>query len=699
MDRQSIKKVYVVFKTHLDIGFTDMGQTVLERYLNEYIPHSIDLAKEMNTGENKKFIWTVGSYLIDYFFEHGSKAYCGKLEQAIKNGDICWHGLACTTHTELMDEDLLDFDLSLSDALDKRFGRETIAAKMTDVPGHTKAILAQMSRHGKKYLHIGVNASSMVPDVPQTFLWKDGNNELIVQYSFEYGSPCYAEGMDSVLEFAHTGDNLGPQSEAAVMAEMDRIQALYPNALVVAATMDDYARCLWEAKDDLPVITEEIGDTWIHGIASDPLKIMRYKALLKLKNEWKSRGADIKDEAFKPFLMNLMLVAEHTWGLDFKKYLADFKNWTKEDFLKAREEDVTTLDFLTNRNAHMLGVLNEDFKRYRGGAFTGSYAVYEKSHAEQMAYIDKAVESLPKAYKAAAKNCLNALEEKRHKHFDEMTFSQEKLLYPYELVEINGWTAAFGGNGQLVTLRCGGKDWIDDKCIGRLVYTTYNALDCVNNYYSYNRAFKDNQCWSEGDFSKPGLENVEDLEHRDYTFAAKKIVLSGNTVTVALAGNPTAVSKYSCPAQAVIAYTFGDTVKIDLSWQDKDAGKIPEALWLEMNVNTENPYCWTMKKMGKTVYPMLVARGGNRRQHCVESVDYCGADGQVSLRSIHAPLISIGGRWLYGDYRQLPDMKDGFAWCLFNNKWGTNFKMWCEDDCYFEFEAAVTDYTNAADGR
>lgn len=51
-----------------------------------------------------------------------------------------------------------------------------------------------------------------------------------------------------------------------------------------------------------------------------------------------------------------------------------------------------------------------------------------------------------------------------------------------------------------------------------------------------------------------------------------------------------------------------------------------------------------------------------------------------------------GDNWLYGDYRDLPDMSDGFVWCLFNNKRGTNFKLWCEDDCYFEFELAVKDY-------
>ena len=89
---------------------------------------------------------------------------------------------------------------------------------------------------------------------------------------------------------------------------------------------------------------------------------------------------------------------------------------------------------------------------------------------------------------------------------------------------------------------------------------------------------------------------------------------------------------------------------------------------------------WKLEKMGEMIDPMKVVCGGNRRQHCVESVDYAGADGKMNVTSVHAPLVSVGGRWLYGDYRPQPDMAQGFAWCLFNNKWGTNFKMWCEDD-------------------
>ena len=70
MDYQKIKKVHVVYKTHLDIGFTDMGRNVLDRYVKEYIPHSVRLAEELNGGKEKRFIWTVGSYLIDYYLKH-----------------------------------------------------------------------------------------------------------------------------------------------------------------------------------------------------------------------------------------------------------------------------------------------------------------------------------------------------------------------------------------------------------------------------------------------------------------------------------------------------------------------------------------------------------------------------------------------------------------------------------------------------
>lgn len=673
----------MVYKTHLDIGFTDFSQNVLDKYVNEHIPHAIDLANKLNTEDNKKFIWTVGSYLIDYYLKHADREAVKRLEEAIKRGDVCWHGLACTTHTELLDRELLDFNLGISDNLDKQFGRKTIAAKMTDVPGHTRAMVESLFDHGIKYLHLGVNPSSMVPGVPLSFVWRTGDKDVIVQYSFKYGTPCYVDGMDEVLEFSHTGDNHGPQSVEVIQAEIDRIQAAYPNAVIEASTIDQYVKSLVNFKDTLPVIEEEIGDTWIHGIATDPLKVMRYRALIQLKNQWTKEGLLTKEMDFYPeFMINLLLIAEHTWGLNFQAHLADFTNWEKKDFQAARKADITNVEFFTNRNASMVKALEENFKQYPGGEFIASYQRFESSHEEQMNYIWKAIDALPLELESKARREFQRLESISH---DNQDTNGEYIAYPYEHVAIGPWEVAFGGNGEIVYLAKNNKEWIRDGHFGRLVYSTYNAIDCANNYYTYNRGFRENQWWSESDFSKPGVEFVENLEHREYKFGVQSIKILDKKVIINLQGNKKAVEEYGCPAHGMIQYNFGDTIDCCLNWTEKDANKMPEALWFDMNFDVENVNRWKMNKMGHMVSPGDVVKGGNRRQHCVEEMTYSGADGKISVKNIHSPLISVGGHWLYGDYRPLPDIKEGFSYCLFNNKWGTNFKMWCEDDCTFEF--------------
>ena len=59
-----MKKVYVVSKTHLDLGFTDYARNILQKYIDIFIPSAVSLAEQINTKENKSFIWTTGSWII-----------------------------------------------------------------------------------------------------------------------------------------------------------------------------------------------------------------------------------------------------------------------------------------------------------------------------------------------------------------------------------------------------------------------------------------------------------------------------------------------------------------------------------------------------------------------------------------------------------------------------------------------------------
>ena len=43
---------------------------------------------------------------------------------------------------------------------------------------------------------------------------------------------------------------------------------------IQAATLSDVAAAVDRVRNSLPVVTSEIGDTWIYGCASDPVKVV-----------------------------------------------------------------------------------------------------------------------------------------------------------------------------------------------------------------------------------------------------------------------------------------------------------------------------------------------------------------------------------------------------------------------------------------
>ena len=54
------KEVLVIFKTHLDIGFTDFSKTIKEKYIKTFIPNAIRVGYELKDTETP-FVWTTGS--------------------------------------------------------------------------------------------------------------------------------------------------------------------------------------------------------------------------------------------------------------------------------------------------------------------------------------------------------------------------------------------------------------------------------------------------------------------------------------------------------------------------------------------------------------------------------------------------------------------------------------------------------------
>ena len=630
-----MKEIIVLFKTHLDIGFTDFAETVVNDYMTKYIPNAIKTAAETRE-HGERFIWTTGSWLI---YEYLRRYPEDKLMiEAIENGDIRWHGLPFTSHTELMDKGLFQYGLSLSRKLDERFGKLTHAAKMTDVPGHTRAIIPYMAKAGIKFLHIGVNAACPPPEVPPIFRWKSPcGAELFMMYQANYGLFQELGGSGTAVCFAHTGDNNGPQGADEIIAIYNKLREDYPEADIHAGTLDDVADVVM-GLDDLPVITSEIGDTWIHGVGSDPGKINQYRALLRICEQL---PADEAEEIYHCILT----VPEHTWGLDEKTYLG--KGY------------VHGQGFLGNHD----NFIRTDFEAVRESS---NYCKMEASWEEQRRYVYNGIECL----------CKN------HPDLADEVMSGAACVKPDvkdgAAIELGGYKARLNEHGEITELTKYGITLADESHkLGTVMYQAF----CKEDYDRYQEQYITNRYdWAIEDLGKIGCENAikETLIEKP---VVESINYTGNEIICELKFTGLAVELYGAPRTVIMRWIFDDDkISLDLCWYEKAATRVAEALWCGFNPMGQLK---AARKLSEWIDPSDVAVKGNRRLH---ATDYgVKFDNGVEIETLDTALVNIGEPDLLSFHTDLPNVNEGAFFNLYNNIWGTNFRMWYDEDARFRF--------------
>ncbi|MFW5803330.1 MAG: DUF5054 domain-containing protein, partial [Verrucomicrobiota bacterium] len=685
--------VHLVFKTHFDAGFTDLADTVLARYLEQHIPHAIRLARELRESGGDRFVWTTGAWLIHEFLERAESAERKEMEEAIMAGDIAWHALPFTTHSELMTADLFRFGLGVSQKLDRRFGRQTIAAKMTDVPGHTRAIVPLLAEAGVRFLHIGVNPACPPPDTPEVFRWRDPNgSEVIVNYTRDsYGRSFALHGFEHVLAFAHSGDNAGPQSPAEVRKSYDAVRSEFPQATVRASTLDAFARDLLRVNDQLPIFTEEIGDTWIHGVATDPYKTACFRRLDRLTAQWsKIISAPEDQSAFDACRNQLLCIPEHTWGLDEKTHLGDYANYARADFTSARTRDIADAEPPEGLGSFGAFRLNPDDERADIDTRTATFSRFESSWQEQRAYLDQAVAKLPEAQRAEAEAARRALAPRYPEPSGVRIAAGERF-------QIGSWRCEIDDNtGALNHLANDSSNLVladSEHPLFRLSYQTFSAEDYERRLREYNVNLDKEGCrsWAVPDFSKPGMEQG-DQPSRMWNYRVREAFRPSDAECVLLLdGDPEAHAKFGMPAQASISLqATGNGLAATVQWFNKPANRMAEALWLHVNPANIATDTWRMSKMDQLISPIEVVRNGNRNLHAVEAIRAdCGTDAELVIHTTDAALVSPGRpRLMEFDNRQ-PPLELGMHFNLYNNVWGTNFPMWYEENARFEFYAGV----------
>ncbi len=631
--------------------------------MTRYIPGALALAHTLREREGtERFIWTTGSWLIAEYLEWAGSAERGRMEEAIAAGDIVWHGLPFTLHSELVDPSLFGEGLRIAHDLDRRFGKRTVAAKMTDVPGHTRGIVPLLAEAGIQFLHIGVNPASTAPDVPPVFVWRDPSGaEIVVMYDSSYGDLTVVPGLDEAIVFAHTGDNLGPPSVDEVIATFARLRSRFPGASIEASTLNRVADALSGIRARLPKVTEELGDTWIHGIGSDPKKTACYRELARLRREWlAAEPAPTADPAFARFSRTLLLVAEHTWGLDVKTHLADEMNYDAAALHAARREK--------------------------------NYQDMEASWAEQRAYLDTAIAALGDDARARqARERLDQLTPIRPNPADWTPVTDRRD--PVETAHIEARLDPRHGALSFLRDKRTGREWASEQHPLALVkYETFSAADYERFYRQYIVNEETHRRWARPDFTKPGLEAAQP-EHRPWLPRLSRVYRrhdeQGESLLAWLEMPSESVERYGAPREITLTYLFlrdEPLVRVTLQWFDKQACRLPEALWLSFVPMVAADGQWSLDKMGQPIAPHEVVRGGNRTLHAIDrGVSYSDRRGSLSLDSLDAPLVAPGESSLLTFTNDLPARDTGMHVNLYNNVWGTNFPQWYDEDASFRF--------------
>jgi hypothetical protein len=187
-----VTDVWVVFKTHCDLGYTDTVENVLTKFRVQMMDSALRIFdQDRDQPPEKRFSWTIAGWPLTHIL--GPKqdaARRTRIEQAIREGALAVHALPFTMHTESYDLEDLVRGLRFSSAIARTYGRPLpVGAKMTDVPCHSWVLPTLLANAGVKFLQIGSNDNSGHLRIPPLFWWEGADgSRVLCNYTAVYGS-------------------------------------------------------------------------------------------------------------------------------------------------------------------------------------------------------------------------------------------------------------------------------------------------------------------------------------------------------------------------------------------------------------------------------------------------------------------------------------------------------------------------------
>jgi hypothetical protein len=453
-------------------------------------------------------------------------------------------------------------------------------------------------------------------------------------------------------------DNSGPHSLKEIRETYTTLGDRFPNAQIVPTNLTEIANAVEPHRGSLPLLTNEIGDTWIHGVASDPLKLARYREVARLRQQWLAQKRfAVGDATDVALLRHLLLEVEHTWGTDTKTWL-DFDHYIPSD---------------------LAAMVN-----------TKNYKVVQFSWQEKRDDLFAGIASLPSALREQAQTAVRNLDAvpPRLARPNPLSAGTE-METPHFIVGIDPKNGAI----QRLRNKKSKREWASsEQPLALFSYQTLSQQDYSRFFDSYVVSDED---WAKKDFGKPGIERFGARSQEWLPSIADLQVDEdddGHHLLVRLEVNDPESQRSgraSFPLKMYLEIMLPraePVIYLNFSWFQKPATRLPEALWLTFRPIAPDPKGWTMEKSGQPVSPLDVVRSGNRHMHAVsKGFGYEDDSGSFFVETMDAPLVTLVTKSPLCFSNSQPDFSPGVHCNLFNNAWGTNYIMWFGEDMKFRF--------------
>jgi hypothetical protein len=702
-----VTDIWVVFKTHCDLGYTMSVEAVLKKYREDMMDNAIRLIEaDKKKPVDERFKWTIAGWPMkgDILGPLQTPDRKQKVEQALREGAISVHALPATIESDVMELEDYVRSLIFSSQIARDYGHQLpIAAKMTDVPAHSWLLPTLLHHAGIKFLQIGCNYTVRPMLLPQIFWWEgpDGSR-VLCNYTPKYGSgvkPPDNWPSKNYLAVIMTHDNEGPPSPKEVEEVKKQIAGM-KGVRLHFSDLDEYAKALLLENPEVPIIRGDMVDPWIHGVMAMPQesKIARNirplaPALDVLNTQLKAWGISTPSltTSLAKAYENSMLFSEHTFGAwapgtgffskDGKtevpvaeryKYNDDFVKARKEGFYekfessfkdKARYINTTDSIIAADFNARM-NLMASHVKANAGDILVYNPLPWMRSGVVDFNGEKIVAGNIPANGYKVIKNTAS-------------TFTASDVNTG--ILSTKYYTATFDTKkGGIISLieKASGKELVDQQSnyvLGQFLHERF-SYEQTENYHNRNYVMNNPLAGL-----KPNLP--KDISYLATTLTDWKLQMEHSPV----ADKVTLTKVNANPvAQSVsIVFTFPKTFSyVDVEWkiENKIPNTVPEGGWLCFPFNVSQPKYIIGRLGGAMDLAKDQIVGGNRYLYGVQTgASLVGSDHSgMGLCAIDAPLLSFGepGLWKY-DYDYFPKNPSVFV-NLYNNMWNTNFPYWTE---------------------